>query len=168
MKTIDITGFGGGYEATCQRMLLAGIGYLVTQPDFDWAGYQSYQNVYGLVSSKNTDAKDLDKVLSAAALNDMTGAMHQAVISHLRYIHQHGYDSWLAEASKDDPDRVYETSPEELDSIIAVSQAEWAVKLSQGYDPFKDIPAENIIIVDPDNPESMEIAAEELKRRLES
>jgi len=167
MKTIDISGFGGGYEATCQRMLLAGMGYLATRPDFDWSGYRGYKNVYGVVSANNTDAMDLDSVLTAAALHDMTGAQHQVVVSHLHYIHQHNYEEWLEEITSCHPERVYDTSPEEIDKVIAVSKAEWQVKLDQGYNPLKDIPAERIITINPDDSDSMEAAVEEIKRRIE-
>ncbi len=45
METIDISGFGGSYEAGCQKMLLNGLKFLKDKPNFDWSGYQSYNNV---------------------------------------------------------------------------------------------------------------------------
>ncbi len=98
--TIDISGMGGGYERACQLMLKAGIQYLANKSNFVW-DYEEYANVYGVCWSDSENAKRLDKVLLYAAGGDCSGAMHQAVIGHLRFIHENSYDKWLNECGKD-------------------------------------------------------------------
>lgn len=97
-ETIDISGMGGGYERCCQLMLRAGREYLKNERNFAW-DYKQYENVYGICSSKSEEAKKLDTVLLDAAGGDCSGAMHQAVINHLAFIHKNGYEKWLEKGS---------------------------------------------------------------------
>ena len=100
-ETIDISGMGGSYEWGCQAMLRAGMKYLKEHPDFHF-DYKGFKNVYGLCWTDTPWGKDLDKaLLDAVAPDSPTGAMHQAVISHLIYIHKHGYEKWLQSTSRD-------------------------------------------------------------------
>ena len=101
VETVDISGFGGGYEKACQLMLRAGIKFLKENPDFHF-DYQGFKEVYGLCWSDTPWCKELDKVLfdSTEKSGGATGAMHQAVIGHLTYIHKHGYKKWLEEFPK--------------------------------------------------------------------
>ncbi len=92
--TVNISGMGGGYERMCQLMLLAGVEFLKGKPNFTW-DYRSYTQVYGVCWSDSADAKALDEALMKACDNDCTGAMHQAVIGHLRLIHKEGHAAWL-------------------------------------------------------------------------
>jgi len=165
VKTVDISGFGSSYEAACQKMLLNGIRFLKDKPTFDWSGYKSYQNITGICIAENKDAKALDKAIYGE-LEDTTGAMHQAVVSHLAYIHKNGYDAWLKQAEGHGM-RIYEISSEEaLDKEILSAQTEWQRKLDGGYDPMeevlKSIPKENIIHVDPTDPESINQLADRI------
>lgn len=100
-ETVDISGMSGGYERGCQLMLRAGIKFLKEHPDFHF-DYQSFKNVYGLCWSDTPWGKQLDKVLMDAVEKEggCTGAMHQAVIGHLQYIHRHGYKKWLEQFPK--------------------------------------------------------------------
>ena len=107
--TVDISGMGGGYERTCQLMLRAGLKYLENKPNFVW-DYKGFENIYGLYWSDSENSKRLNAVLTKAVGGDCTGAMHQAVIGHLCYIHKHSYQSWLRQFKKD---RQY-TYPKEL------------------------------------------------------
>lgn len=163
MKTIDISGFGGNYEAACQQMLLRGIAWLKEHPDFDFSAYKTYKNVYGLCSSTTAQAEDLDKVI-CAGLNP-SGAMHQGVISHLAYIHKNGYDEWLSEASKHGR-QVIEVDESKLEYEVLIGQIEWQLKLDKGYNPlaelFKSIPTERIITIDPNDPDSVKAAVKQI------
>ena len=101
MRTCDLSGMGGAYEAMCQRMLARGVAYLaaVKPPTEMWNGAKTFATVYGVML---TDGEAL-KALEAAVIrpgDDCTGAMHQCVMGHLRYIHAHGHDAWLAELAK--------------------------------------------------------------------
>jgi len=169
MKTIDISGMGGGYEATCQKALLNGMRFIKEHPDADYLGsYKVYQNIYGVLTSETQIAHELDKALSAGIPErlGLTGGMHQAVISHLLYIAKQGYEKWLAEFDKD-PNRVYEIEEENIDKLLMIEAIEWDLKLESGYDPLEElrkaVPEENWIIFDTANPEP---ALNELKKRL--
>ena len=169
MKTIDISGMGGSYEAGCQLMLLRGLKYLKEHPDFDFSVYKSFKNIYGICEGEGDKAKELDEVITKGV--EPSGAMHQAVISHLAYIHKHGHDAWIAEASKRDSSSVYEMrSEEELEKEVLIAQIEWQLKLDGGYNPlaelFKTVPMDDVITVNPGDPESIKRAAGEIARRI--
>ena len=170
MKTIDISGMGGGYEAGCQLMLLRGLNYLKEHPDFDFGEYKSYRNVYGICEGSDR-TKELDEIITTGV--KPSGAMHQFVISHLAYIHKYGHDAWIAEAEKRDNSRVHELPTEdELEKEVLISQIEWQLKLDRGYNPmaelFRNVPMEDVITVDPNDPDSIRKAAEEIARRMKS
>lgn len=101
MQTVSISGFGGSYEWGCQRMLQLGIEFLKTRPDFDFKNaYKQFQNVTGIAISETSDAEALDAAIMDDPVikeNGATGAMHQAVVNHLRFIHENGHDKWLEE-----------------------------------------------------------------------
>lgn len=169
MKTVDISGFGGSYEAGCQKMLLQGLEFLNNHPNFNWEGYKQYKNIYGLCTAKTDEAKALDEAVCTGV--EPSGAMHQAVINHLAYIHKHGYDNWIAEAEKQGATVYEQASEEELNKIILISQIEWQLKLDAGYNPMaellKNIPMEDVISIDPNDADSIRKAAEEIARRIE-
>jgi len=94
--TINITGFGGGYERAVQMGLRAGIKWLAEHPDMKF-DHEQYSNILGVCATNedNTLAKELDQVLLDAMGGDMTGAQHQVLINHLYFIHTKGHDTWL-------------------------------------------------------------------------
>jgi len=100
----EISGFGGSYEAGCRAMLDAGIAFAAEQDAAHARGERSafdpefsgLRGVYGLIYDDNEDAKALTRALMSAAFTDpatgsvttvreygATGAMHQAVVSHV-------------------------------------------------------------------------------------
>lgn len=164
MKTVDISGFGGSYEAGCQKMLLAGLRYLKEHPNFDFSAYKKYKGIYGLCIGEGEEAEALDKAIEEGM--GSTGAMHQAVISHLAYIHANGYDKWVSQAEIQGTTTYEAQSEENLNAIIQKSQEEWQAQIDAGYDPLKDllekVPKENIVEVYPDDPESVKRAVEEV------
>ena len=78
----EISGFGGGYENTCRRMILAGLKWFDAHPGAD-PKFHTFANVYGICSEDNDDAKALTKAMTAPPNDDCTGAMHQATVSHV-------------------------------------------------------------------------------------
>ena len=170
MKTIDISGFGGSYEAGCQKMLLNGIKFLNEHPSFDFQVYKSSPQVFGLCIGEGETAEALDKAVCEGV--EPSGAMHHAVIRHLAYIHTHGYDQWLADAEKGGATLYERQVEEDLDKVIMMAQIEWQLKLDGGYNPlaelFKTIPLEDAIVVDSKDPGSIKKAAEEIARRMKA
>jgi len=108
--TADLSGFGGGYEAMCQTMLWRGVLHLAeVRPSLEmWKGAKSYTNIYGLLFTEGVELKALEKSMLHPG-DDATGAMHQCVMGHLRQIHEHGVDGWVALIRKRAPARLYET-----------------------------------------------------------
>ena len=108
-RTVTISGFGGGYEAMCQTLLWRGIVYLAeVKPPLDmWKNATSYQGVYGILQTEGQDLKALEEAIIRPG-DDVTGAMHQAVMGHLHVIHTNGLDGWLAEYIQKTPGRVVE------------------------------------------------------------
>ena len=168
MKTVDISGFGGGYEAGCQKMLINGLKFLNEHPNFDWSAYKQYRGVFGLTIAESSEAKELDDAVCQDV--EPSGAMHSAVISHLAHINKHGYDAWLAEAEKRGRTVYDQPSEEDLDKTILIARIEWQLKLDGGYNPlaelFKTVPMDNVITINPSNPNSIKKAAEEIARRM--
>lgn len=101
MKTCDISGMGGGYEEMCQRMLHRGIAYLGEQkpPVEMWAKARGVEGIYGVLLTEGEHLEALERFIIREG-DDCTGAMHQAVMGHLAYIHRHGHEQWLAELAK--------------------------------------------------------------------
>jgi len=89
----EISGFGGGYEATCRAMLTAGMQWLEANPQAD-PHFRGYKNIYGIITEENDDAKALSKAVVDAADGDCTGAMHQAVISRCLAAKRLGWDEY--------------------------------------------------------------------------
>lgn len=98
-ETIDISGMGGRYECACQLMLRAGMKFLKKNPEFHF-DYQQYKNVYGICTTDTPWGKKLDKAIIDAVGGDCSGAIHQAVINHLLFIHKNGYEAWLKSAKE--------------------------------------------------------------------
>ena len=91
----EISGFGGTYEKSCQEMVVAGLEWFDEHPKAT-PKFTGYKDVYGIVSEDNPDAKNLSKTVTNA-VNDCTGAMHQATISHILHIHEVGWEIYVQE-----------------------------------------------------------------------
>lgn len=89
----EISGFGGGYEATCRAMVLAGIKWIDEHPEAD-PHFTGYKNIYGIINEDNDDAKALTQAVIDAAGGDCTGAMHQASIGHVLAYKKFGWDEY--------------------------------------------------------------------------
>ena len=96
----EISGFGGEYEQGCQDMLEAGVKWLLaqsTQPvDIQ---YRGLSGVFGLCTSHNEKAQELDEAI-LGVVDDCSTMMHHAVISRLMYINKNGWDSYVSKLTK--------------------------------------------------------------------
>jgi len=127
VKTWDISGFtktktsgGNHYENTCQKLLWTGIKYLhsIHDPKSFFAGTHSLKNVYGLTFTPER-LKELENLMSKAVDGDWTGAQHQAVIGHLRFIAENGYKKWFAELKQDrKPEQCLEFDLDKMEMVI--------------------------------------------------
>lgn len=79
--SVDMSGMGGSYEWCCQRMLEKGLAWIDDRVLDD--------------ESK----KELEDIIT---IKGCTGAQHGAVMQHLRYIDEHGYDPWLEDVAAAD------------------------------------------------------------------
>lgn len=99
--TIDISGFGGSYEMGCQLMLESGMQFLKEHPDFSFEGYGNYTGITGIMKVPEGEIHKQfdDALLSHPIVKEYgaTGAMHQAVVNHLFWIHKKGYSFWIGE-----------------------------------------------------------------------
>jgi hypothetical protein len=89
----EISGFGGGYEATCRAMVSAGMEWFDTHPDAN-PEFHTYQNITGLCMEDNKDAKDLSEAIVAVTAGDCTGAMHEYSIWHILKAHREGWSEY--------------------------------------------------------------------------
>jgi hypothetical protein len=94
----EISGFGGGYEDACRKMVIAGMEWFDANPQAD-PQFQGYKNIYGVINEENEDAKALSKAVLATC-DDCTGAMHQASISHILAARRLGWEGYCAEMRK--------------------------------------------------------------------
>ena len=99
----EISGFGGGYEEACRKMVLAGLDWFDANPDAD-PQFHGYEGIYGIITEDNDDAKALTEAVVAPAKGDCTGAMHQATMGHVMAARRLGWDGYVAEMSKPDSD----------------------------------------------------------------
>lgn len=100
-ETISISGFGGDYEDTCQRMLWRGVAYLAEMkpPQEMWKQARQSAHIVGVMTTEGDDLKALEAAIIRPG-DDVSGVMHQAVMNHLAYIHQHSTAEWLTEGKQ--------------------------------------------------------------------
>ncbi len=98
-STIDLSGFGGGYEETCQILLAIGKKWIENKPFSIWEGKGSLKKKYldGKDGLRPTLFKELERAIDS---NNITGTQADVVMCHLWYIHKHGRAKWLKDAKK--------------------------------------------------------------------
>lgn len=95
----EISGFGGGYEATCRAMLAAGMEWLDAHPDAD-PQFHGYKGICGIISEDNDDAEALSQAVVDGSGGDCTRAMHQAAVSACLFIRKNGWDEYVRRMSE--------------------------------------------------------------------
>ena len=113
----EISGFGGGYEAVCRAMVLAGISWVDAHQAVNPV-FRGFKNVFGIAMEENEDAKALTKAMMDAPVfhdgkkiqdragDDCTGAMHQAAVGHVLAYKRLGWEQYrneLIEREKAEP-----------------------------------------------------------------
>ena len=95
----EISGFGGGYEKTCRKMVVAGMEWFDENPKAN-PKFHSYKNVYGIISEDNSEAKSLTDTMLEASGNDCTGAMMQASVNHCLSAAKSGWAKYIQKMKK--------------------------------------------------------------------
>jgi hypothetical protein len=90
--TREISGFGGGYEATCRKMVIQGARWLADNPQAS-PKLHGFKGIYGICVAENDDAKSFEKAMMDG-VDDCTGAMHQACVGHAIQAHRIGWDNY--------------------------------------------------------------------------
>lgn len=89
----EISGFGGGYEATCQQMLHNGVKFLESKTENADVRVLENPSIFGIVKLEGEDADALEAAVMDG-IEDCTGAMHHAVMGRLAYINKNGWDKY--------------------------------------------------------------------------
>ena len=92
----EISGFGGGYENACRKMVIAGMEWLdkhkEANPTFD-----QFVNVFGMTDNENDDMKAMQKHMNKAIDNEASGAMMQACTNHILHAKEVGWETYISE-----------------------------------------------------------------------
>lgn len=109
----EVSGFGGGYEEACRRMVLAGVEHLSTwQGDAPKVGESDV--IVGVHMNQNDAAQALEDAMVKAGGDDLSGAMVQFSIRHARRAHHIGWYKYVEESvalqAKEDRDESPESS----------------------------------------------------------
>jgi hypothetical protein len=94
----EISGFGGGYEAGCRAMIVAGMEWFDLNPTAT-PKYKGYKEVFGICMEDNTDAKALSAAMIKAC-HDCTGAMHHCCVMHVFKAREMGWGAYCTESRK--------------------------------------------------------------------
>lgn len=107
--TFDLSGMGGGYEDMCQLMLWRGVLHLAeAKPPVEmWQRATEYKNLYGIMETEGPDLEALEAAIMRPG-EGQSGAMHQCVMGHLRFIHMQGLEAWRAHLASARPEGPYE------------------------------------------------------------
>lgn len=100
-KMGEISGFGGGYENACRKMVVAGLEWCDANVSAD-ISYKEFQNIYGLTTGESEDCKKMQDAMLKAVDNDCTGAMMQATMSHIMFVRKNGWEKYVEEMSKEE------------------------------------------------------------------
>ncbi|MDR1718021.1 MAG: hypothetical protein LBS20_19465 [Prevotella sp.] len=95
----EISGFGGGYEEACRKMVISGMLWFDENPSAN-PKFHTYKNVYGIVSEDNPKAESLTDTMAKSVGNNCTGAMMQAAVSHVLFAAKHGWEEYIKEMEK--------------------------------------------------------------------
>jgi len=92
----EISGFGGGYEEDCQKMVIAGLEWLDINNNIDLS-YKQSENIFGLVFDESEDVKKLQQIMCDAVDEGCTGAMMHGSLNHIRFIVKNGWKKYKEE-----------------------------------------------------------------------
>lgn len=93
----EISGFGGGYEATCRAMVVAGLEWFDALPkDTAEPTFKQFKNIVGVISASNPNAKAMQAaMLKAPGADGCTGAMMQFSVHHVMKALELGWSAYV-------------------------------------------------------------------------
>ena len=95
----EISGFGGGYEEACRKLVIAGLEWFDQNPNKKPV-FKGLKGVFGHLLEDNQDAIDMSNYIVKKAADDLTGAMMHAAHEHIRFVRQNGWDKYVEEMEK--------------------------------------------------------------------
>jgi hypothetical protein len=95
-KCREISGFGGGYEDACRKMVIAGMEWLDAHKEAN-PTFEQFKNIYGLTTGENEDMKKMQDAMNAVVDDGCSGAMMQASTNHVLYAYKNGWDKYISE-----------------------------------------------------------------------
>jgi hypothetical protein len=99
-KMRELSGFGGGYEDCCRRMVIRGVEWLDKHKNANLS-LKGFKNVFGLVKPGNEDSNELEEAFTKDE-DDLTGAMVHQVWMHLMFIQKNGWNKYVEEMEAHD------------------------------------------------------------------
>lgn len=95
-KCDEISGFGGGYEEACRKMVIAGVEWFDINKEAN-PKFHGFKNIYGLIIEDNEEAEKLTKHMNESINGEATGAMMQSCLNHVKYVKHHGWEKYIQE-----------------------------------------------------------------------
>jgi hypothetical protein len=95
----EISGFGGGYEDMCRKMVIRGMEWFDENPSAN-PKFKQYENVFGIINEENPAAKSLTDAMLEASANDCTAGMMQASVNHTLFAAKNGWEKYIEEMTK--------------------------------------------------------------------
>ena len=92
----EISGFGGGYEEACRKMVIAGVEWWDAHAEAD-VRWKESPNITGIQFNESDDCKAMQKHMNEAIDNEASGAMMQACCNHVLAARRLGWEKYMEE-----------------------------------------------------------------------
>lgn len=101
----EVSGFGGFYERCCRAGVCAGAEWVLAHPTAK-PRFEGMQGVFGLLTPKNDEARDLQRAIDEALVtrddgtkvplaDELTGAQFHAIVQHVFLITVYGWNKYV-------------------------------------------------------------------------
>lgn len=90
----EISGFGGGFEDVCRKMVVAGLEWVDAHPGAK-IEFSEINGVTGLTTDETPDCKEMQTAMNQAADNDASGAMIHVCSKHVLFVLSKGWEQYV-------------------------------------------------------------------------
>lgn len=97
----ELSGFGGGYEESCRKMVVAGMEWIDAHPNCDLS-YKEFEGIYGMTTDESDDMKEMQTQMNIVINNAASGAMMQCCSGHIMFAHKNGWDKYMEEMTSEE------------------------------------------------------------------